>query len=310
MSKKNLILSFLLGFFMAASPAIADMEAAKKWIDTEFSPSTLSKEQQLKEMEWFLNAVKSLPKDTSVKVVSETIATHEYESKVLAKAFTEITGMKVDHELTEEGIVVSKVQNQMKGASLYDAYINDSDLIGTHYRYGKVLPLSDFMAGDGKYVTLPTLDLDDFMGKSFCTAPDGKLYQLPDQQFANLYWFIVQIFQPSFYLLIPILLLISIILATAEQFKLYSSTVPVLKKTELALKLQAIINVTVILLVLLNQTSILFPTFTNRTAAKALVIGLQVLGLSLVSLNLKRAEQVKHNVDKHYLRFQTIEKYL
>jgi glycerol transport system substrate-binding protein len=27
------------------------------------------------------------------------------------------------------------------------------------------------------------------MGKSFVTGPDGKLYQLPDQQFANLYWF-------------------------------------------------------------------------------------------------------------------------
>ncbi len=25
--------------------------------------------------------------------------------------------------------------------------------------------------------------------QSFTTAPDGKLYQLPDQQFANLYWF-------------------------------------------------------------------------------------------------------------------------
>ena len=33
------------------------------------------------------------------------------------------------------------------------------------------------------------LDVDDFIGKSFTTAPDGKLYQLPDQQFANLYWF-------------------------------------------------------------------------------------------------------------------------
>jgi glycerol transport system substrate-binding protein len=50
-------------------------------------------------------------------------------------------------------------------------------------------PLSDFMAGEGKDVTLPTLDVDDFMGKSFTTGPDGKLYQLPDQQFANLYWF-------------------------------------------------------------------------------------------------------------------------
>ena len=27
------------------------------------------------------------------------------------------------------------------------------------------------------------------MGRSFTTGPDGKLYQLPDQQFANLYWF-------------------------------------------------------------------------------------------------------------------------
>ena len=45
------------------------------------------------------------------------------------------------------------------------------------------------MVDEGKDVTLKTLDVDDFMGKSFTTGPDGKLYQLPDQQFANLYWF-------------------------------------------------------------------------------------------------------------------------
>src|SRR2546430_11474220 len=40
-----------------------------------------------------------------------------------------------------------------------------------------------------KEYTNPDLDLKDFIGTSFTTAPDGKLYQLPDQQFANLYWF-------------------------------------------------------------------------------------------------------------------------
>ena len=40
-----------------------------------------------------------------------------------------------------------------------------------------------------------TLDVPDFMGTSFGTAPDGKLYQLPDQQFANLYWFRYDWFQ-------------------------------------------------------------------------------------------------------------------
>ena len=48
--------------------------------------------------------------------------------------------------------------------------------------------LTDWMAGPGKSVTNPGLDIDDFIGKSFTTGPDGDLYQLPDQ-FANLYWF-------------------------------------------------------------------------------------------------------------------------
>jgi hypothetical protein len=64
----------------------ADMAAAKKWVDKEFQPSTLTKAEQMKEMEWFVNAAKPF-KGMHIKVVSETIPTHEYEAKVLAKAF-------------------------------------------------------------------------------------------------------------------------------------------------------------------------------------------------------------------------------
>ncbi|GHB49591.1 ABC transporter substrate-binding protein [Pseudovibrio japonicus] len=173
----------------ASSAAFADMEAAKKWVNDEFQPSTLSKEEQLSEMDWFIKAAEPF-KGMEIKVVSETIATHEYEAKVLAKAFTEITGIKVTHDLIGEGDVVEKLQTQMQsGENIYDAYINDSDLIGTHARYQQVRNLTDWMAEEGKDVTLPTLDIEDFIGKSFTTGPDGKLYQLPDQQFANLYWF-------------------------------------------------------------------------------------------------------------------------
>jgi glycerol transport system substrate-binding protein len=62
-------------------------------------------------------------------------------------------------------------------------------LIGTHFRYGKTESITDLMANEGKNFTSPTLDIKDFIGISFTTAPDGKIYQLPDQQFANLYWF-------------------------------------------------------------------------------------------------------------------------
>jgi len=181
------IVAVMLAFF--ASSASADMAAAKKWVDKEFQPSTLTKDQQMKEMEWFMNAAKPF-KGMEIKVVSETITTHEYESKTLTKAFFEITGIKVTHDLIQEGDVIEKLQTQWQsGKNIYDAWVNDSDLIGTHWRYPYIVILEDFMKGEGKDVTLPTLDVNDFMGKSFTTGPDGKLYQLPDQQFTNLYWF-------------------------------------------------------------------------------------------------------------------------
>jgi glycerol transport system substrate-binding protein len=184
-----LMIAGALTIAAATTPAFADEAAAKRWIDQEFQPSTLSKDQQLKEMQWFINAAKPFV-GMDINVVSETITTHEYEAGTLAKAFTEITGINIKHDVIQEGDVVEKIQTQMQsGKNIYDGWINDSDLIGTHFRYGQTIVLSDWMKGDGKDVTLPTLDVDDFIGKSFGTAPNGKLYQLPDQQFANLYWF-------------------------------------------------------------------------------------------------------------------------
>jgi glycerol transport system substrate-binding protein len=171
------------------APANADMAAAEKWVDQEFQPSTLSREDQLKEMEWFIKAAEPF-QGYEINVLSETIPTHTYESELLTKAFEEITGIKVNHQLLGEGEVVQAVQTQMQtNRNLYDAYINDSDLIGTHSRLQSAVNLTDWMEGEGKDVTDPMLDVDDFIGKAFTTGPDGKLWQLPDQQFANLYWF-------------------------------------------------------------------------------------------------------------------------
>ena len=173
-----------------AGPAFADMDAARAFLDAEIGDlSTLTRAEQEAEMQWFIDAAAPYA-GMEIKVVSETIATHEYESQVLAPAFTAITGIQVTHDLIGEGDVVEKLQTQMQtGENIYDAYINDSDLIGTHWRYQQARNLTDWMAGEGAAVTNPNLNLEDFIGVDFTTGPDGKLYQLPDQQFANLYWF-------------------------------------------------------------------------------------------------------------------------
>ncbi|GIL01806.1 MAG: ABC transporter substrate-binding protein [Alphaproteobacteria bacterium] len=169
--------------------AAADMAAAERWVDQEFQPSTLSRDEQLAEMQWFIDAAKPFA-GMEINVLSESIPTHTYESTVLTKAFEEITGIKVNHQILGEGEVVQAVQTQMQtNRNLYDGYINDSDLIGTHSRMQLAYNLTDMMAGEWADVTNPKLDIDDFIGISFTTGPDGRIYQLPDQQFANLYWF-------------------------------------------------------------------------------------------------------------------------
>lgn len=179
-----------IALIAGAGSAWADMGAATAFLDAEIGDlSTLTRADQEAEMQWFIDAAKPYA-GLEINVVSETIATHEYESKVLAPAFTAITGIKITHDLIGEGDVVEKLQTQMQsGENIYDAYVNDSDLIGTHWRYQQVRNLTDWMAGDGAAVTLPTLDMADFVGLSFTTGPDGKVYQMPTQQFANLYWF-------------------------------------------------------------------------------------------------------------------------
>jgi glycerol transport system substrate-binding protein len=103
-----------LALMAMQAPAWADIEAARAFLDAEIGElSTLTREEQEAEMQWFIDAAAPFS-GMEIKVVSETITTHEYEAKVLAPAFEAITGIKVTHDLIGEGDVVEKLQTQMQ----------------------------------------------------------------------------------------------------------------------------------------------------------------------------------------------------
>lgn len=163
-------------------------EAIEKWIEV-FSPSALTKEEQRQELEWFVKAAEPY-RGMEIVSCAEGIATHKWESEVLAEAFTELTGIKVTHDIIGEGEVVDRVQRQIQtGRKLYDIYVNDADMIGTHLRANSALNLNNYMVGEGAAVTNPMLDLNDWLNPEFGQDYDGNQLQLPDQAFANLYWF-------------------------------------------------------------------------------------------------------------------------
>ncbi|MCP4352929.1 MAG: carbohydrate ABC transporter substrate-binding protein [Desulfobacterales bacterium] len=162
--------------------------AAEKWAG-EFEPSALSAEERLAELKWFSKASEPF-RGKKIKSAAEHIKTHYWERDVLAKAFEEITGIHVEHEIIGEGSVVRKITEQMMtGRVICDIYVNDADLVGTHLRLNKVVDLGDYMKKEGISYTNPNLAVDDFLNPEFGQDYDGNQLQLPDQQFANLYWF-------------------------------------------------------------------------------------------------------------------------
>lgn len=200
MKAKTMRLSLLAAGVMLASPALHadDHDAraiAERLVDEHFQNSTLSREEQIEELMWFAKAAEPF-RDMEINTVAEGLTTHIYERDVLAEAFSELTGIEVTHNIIGEGDVVNNMQTQMQsGRNIYDGYVNDSDAIGTHIRYGTTVNISNAMENEWADYTLPTLDLDDFIGLQYGTGPDGSIYQLPTQQFANLYWFRYDWFQ-------------------------------------------------------------------------------------------------------------------
>ena len=163
-------------------------DSIDKWVK-EFTPSTLTADERREELLWFQNAAKSL-QGLEIRSVSEIIESHGWEKDVLAKAFEEITGIKVVHDNIREDDVILKITEQMMtGRSLYHIYVNDADMVGTHLRLNRVVNLTEYMKNEGKPFTNPSLDLDDFLNLEVGQDYDGNQLQLPDQQFPSLYWF-------------------------------------------------------------------------------------------------------------------------
>jgi len=175
----------LFSTFLYANKSDAVIE---KWVEF-FQPSSLSKDEIRQELLWFREKGEQFKGET-VYSTAEGIKTHFWENEILTKAFEEITGVKVEHEIIGEGELVQKISEQlMTGRLIKDIYVNDADSIGTHLRMGRTVDLGKYMQGEGKNYTNPKLDLDDFLNLGPVKDYEGNMLQLPDQQFANLYWF-------------------------------------------------------------------------------------------------------------------------
>lgn len=154
-----------------------------------FEPSVSSFDIRCRELQWFRDTAEPF-RGISIKSVGEDIETSFWESQYLARAFEEITGIHVIHDVIGEGDVVDRLMEQTEqGKQLYDIYVTDADLIGTHLRSRNIVVLSDYMEGEGKTYTNPDLDLPDFLNLECGQDYEGNQLQIPDYHFVMVYWF-------------------------------------------------------------------------------------------------------------------------
>jgi ABC-type glycerol-3-phosphate transport system substrate-binding protein len=113
-----------------------------------FTPSTLEIDAQLAEMAFFVRAAAPF-RVQRIHVVSASIPTHEYDERVLARAFHDITGVRVHHDLVHEGELVERIQQQTRtGRNLswfrYDWFQREDLQCGfeQRYRYPLGVPLN------------------------------------------------------------------------------------------------------------------------------------------------------------------------
>ncbi len=82
--RRHLMTTTALIVLAMTGAASAGMDEAKQFLDKEIGDlSSLSRADQEKEMQWFIDAAKPF-QGMDIKVVSESLTTHDYESKVLA----------------------------------------------------------------------------------------------------------------------------------------------------------------------------------------------------------------------------------
>lgn len=126
--------------------------------------------------------------------------------------------------------------------------------------------------------------------------------------FGNIYWLLIQLTTRTWLMLIPMILLVLIVLACVEQFKLYGKKEANLGKTKRALQVQAVVQVLSLLATLTPWFSVVFPIFADSLIARLFLFVVLGLGFALLVFNLRRIQEISQNKDKAYLRYRQMEK--
>ncbi|MEA3337758.1 MAG: extracellular solute-binding protein [Chloroflexota bacterium] len=144
------------------------------------------------EMNWWAEAAKAAGcVDTTIRGVSESTPPSTYAADVLAPAFTEETGIKVEHELTSWDQMYDKgIKDMEAGTGIYDYWYTEQDFIYAALANDYLTNISQLLE-DNPELRYEGFDLSKFTTfiDNFKDPDTGDVYGVPMEAFIkiNLY---------------------------------------------------------------------------------------------------------------------------
>ena len=132
---------------------------------------------------------------TTIKVLAQAWEPNFYLRDVVAPKFTELTGIKVDWELTSNELVMEKeILDMERGTGIYTVTYDDQDMVGTWIRKGWVYDLTEFMEEHPELVE-PAFNPDDIFPLPYTTDHRGHILSIPAEYYPKTYVYRSDLFE-------------------------------------------------------------------------------------------------------------------
>ncbi|MEM1587291.1 MAG: extracellular solute-binding protein [Candidatus Bathyarchaeia archaeon] len=131
----------------------------------------------------------------TIKVLAQAWEPNFYLRDVVAPKFTELTGIKVDWELTSNELVMEKeILDMEQCTAIYTSTYDDQDMVGTWIRKGWTIPYSELMEGHPELVE-PAFNPDDIFPLPYCMDAKGRILSIPAEYFPKTYIYRTDLFE-------------------------------------------------------------------------------------------------------------------
>ena len=156
------------------------------------APTTPAAEEKLRE--WWRKVTEPY-RGKRIKILAQAWEPNYYLRDVVGPKWEELTGVKIDWELTSNELVMEKeIMDMEKGTGIYTVTYDDQDMVGTWIKKKWVIDITKMMEEHPELVE-PGFDVNDIFCIDYCMDERGHILTIPAEYYPKTYVYRSDLFE-------------------------------------------------------------------------------------------------------------------